>query len=125
MPRRMSVALTLDAVRRREKTETRRRAESWRDLKAGDRLTLIEKGMGLPKGARQVVVTDVEVVEVVTEPLARITDADVVAEGFPSWTRTDFIRFWLGSHGYPETADPEDVDARVIRWRYLDDEPAT
>lgn len=51
MPRRMSCSMTVDAVRDRSKTVTRRHVDTWRDLKPGDRLVLIEKGMGLPKGA--------------------------------------------------------------------------
>lgn len=31
--------------------DARLRHDTWRDLKPGDRLVLIEKGMGLPKGA--------------------------------------------------------------------------
>lgn len=45
MSRRMSCAITVDAVRARTKTETRRHVGSWRTLTTGDRLTLIEKGM--------------------------------------------------------------------------------
>ena len=63
LPRRMSVSLTIDQVRNRTKTVTRRRVDTWRDLKAGDRLVLIEKGMGLAKGAKQVVVAEVEVID--------------------------------------------------------------
>lgn len=69
MSRRMSVSLTLDAVRDRSKTVTRRHVDTWKQLQAGDRLTLIEKGMGLPKGSKQVVVDEVEVVAVDVETL--------------------------------------------------------
>lgn len=61
MARRMSCSLTIDAVRERRKTVTRRQVDTWTTLKAGDCLTLIEKGMGLPKGAKQVVLAEVEV----------------------------------------------------------------
>ena len=51
----MSFMLTKRQFKERTKTVTRRHVDTWQTLKPGDRLTLIEKGMGLPKGARQVV----------------------------------------------------------------------
>ena len=64
MPRRMSCSITVDAVRARTKTVTRRHASTWATLKPGDRLTLIEKGMGLKRGEKQVVLAEVEVEDV-------------------------------------------------------------
>lgn len=138
MSRRMSVTLTLDAVRARTKTVTRRQVDSWCTLTAGDRLTLVEKGMGLPKGAQQVVVAEVEVVDVRVEPLSRGASwSEIRAEGL--WDRartvlTDptsgqspgewFCSFWLTSHGHRADADPRLVKVRRIEWRYLDEEPA-
>ena len=43
----MSVSMTTDAVYGRTKTVTRRHPDTWQDLAPGERLTLIEKGMGL------------------------------------------------------------------------------
>jgi hypothetical protein len=81
----MSVSMTLDAVRARTKTVTRRHVETWESLSVGERLTLIEKGMGLPKGAKQVVVAEVQVVDVRVETLRQVTAAEVRAEGL--WAR--------------------------------------
>src|SRR5690606_4165187 len=85
--RRMSCSMTVDAVRARTKTVTRRHVDTWKELKPGDRLTLIEKGMGLPKGAKQVVLAEVEIVDVRVEPIIRIVRGygpdEMVAEGFP------------------------------------------
>lgn len=120
--RRMSCALTIDAVRARTKTVTRRHVDTWRDLKPGDRLTLIEKGMGLPKGAKQVVLAEVEIVDVRVEPVNRIAReaAGTTDEGLPTMTSAAFCSFWLDSHGYrwPSTAETE---CRRIEWRYLDE----
>lgn len=124
---RMSCSMTVDAVRARTKTVTRRHVDTWRNLKPGDRLTLIEKGMGLPKGARQVVLAEVEVVDVRVEPIG-LADADEAAlEGFAGWTGIEFVEFWLKGHGYPTTvpvrgtiARPNlTVPCRRIEWRYL------
>ena len=97
MSRRMSVSMTLDAVRDRTKTVTRRHVDSWQHLAAGDRLTLIEKGMGLPKGAKQVVVCEVEIVDVRIETLGEVTTAEVIAEGLEGPAR----EAWLGGGSKP------------------------
>lgn len=127
MSRRMSCSMTLDAVRERRKTVTRRHVDTWRDLKPGDRLTLIEKGMGLPKGARQVVLDVVTVVDVTVEPLHLMTDteygwAEVEREGFPDMEPHEFALFWLDSHGVnPRTQDEfMAVVVRRIEWSYVD-----
>lgn len=124
MPRRMSVSMTLDAVRARTKIVTRRRVDTWRDLQPGDRLTLIEKGMGRPRGAKQVVVCEVEVVDVRVEPLYAITEDEVIAEGFPNMTPGEFCDFWMSGHGYNPRTQTEAmaIECRRIEWRYLDDE---
>ncbi|MCB0969122.1 MAG: hypothetical protein KDB37_20010 [Ilumatobacter sp.] len=119
--------MTIDAVRDQTKTVTRRKVGSWESLKPGDRLTLIEKGMGLPKGAKQVVICEVEVVDVRVEPLSRITEAECAAEGFPQYTPFEFAAFWMAGHGYALPADERAVNrvlCRRIEWRYLDGEPS-
>lgn len=120
--------MTVDAVRDRTKTVTRRHVDTWRDLKPGDRLILIEKGMGLPKGARQVVLTEVEIVDVRVEPITSILAerADgTTREGLPDMTGWQFIRFWLDGHGHRAVRHLEmarNVMCRRIEWRYLDKE---
>jgi hypothetical protein len=117
----MSCSLTVDPVRNRTKTVTRRHADTWQTLRAGDRLTLVEKGMGLPKGARQVVLAEVEVVDVRVEPLDRLVEQgqpdedEVVAEGFPGMTPAEFVDFWLRTHHVTDAS----TLVRRIEWRYL------
>lgn len=135
MARRMSVSLTLDAVRERRKTVTRRHVDTWRTLAPGDRLTLIEKGMGLPKGARQVVVAEVEVTDVRVEPISAVDFLEITREGFDptEWGRVEWATWWAGHHGYavpihPGTwipvnrSDLDEIECRRIEWRYLDGE---
>ncbi len=126
MPRRMSCSLTIDAVRERRKTVTRRKTDTWGTLKPGDRLTLIEKGMGLPLGSKQVVLAEVEIVDVRDERIGAVSANEVRREGFDplAMTPREFVRFWLRSHGYAEE-DPYGVTnhhirCRRIEWRYLD-----
>lgn len=127
MPRRMSCSMTVDAVRDRSKKVTRRHVNTWRDLKPGDRLILIEKGMGLPKGARQVVLTEVEIVDVRVEPITSILAErpdGTAREGLPNMTAWQFVRFWLDGHGYRHLRITQAwaVPCRRIEWRYLDEE---
>ncbi len=132
MPRRMSCSMTVEAVRNHTKTVTRRSSWTWVGLKPGDRLTLVEKAQGIPKGGKQVVLAQVEVVANDTVLLREMTQAECAAEGFPEMTPDEFIAFWLKSHGLffgslmalkPNGRGPfpvsHDVRVRRIQWRYL------
>jgi hypothetical protein len=119
MSRRMSCSMTVDAVKAQTKTVTRRHVDTWQTLKAGDRLTLIEKGMGLPKGAQQVVLAEVEVTSVLIEDIGYAAmEIEVVREGLPHLSPSEFIEFWLQAHGYKADAD-WGTKCRRICWRYL------
>lgn len=126
MPRRMSCSMTVPSVRDRSKTVTRRHVDTWRDLKPGDRVVLIEKGMGLPKGARQVVLAEVEIVDNRVEPILDVLDEpDATArEGLPMMSPGEFARFWLDTHGHRNVPLPDaaEIECRRIEWRYLDEE---
>lgn len=126
MSRRMSCSMTVPTVRARTKTVTRRHVDTWKDLKPGDRLTLIEKGMGLPKGARQVVLAEVEIVDVRVERIGDVLTENnaTTLEGLPEMSAAEFIRFWLHGHGYgtPPLWIGSDIPCRRIEWRYLDHE---
>jgi hypothetical protein len=135
MTRRMSCSLTIDAVRERRKTVTRRHVDTWRTLAAGDHLVLVEKAMGLPKGARQVVLADVEIVDVRVEPLTALwlepdePGSGVWAEGLgDEMSGNRFAYWWAESHGYRNCRSPEDLAPILVRriaWRYLDDQGDT
>jgi hypothetical protein len=82
--------------------------------------------MGLPKGAHQVVLAEVEVVDVRIEPIGFVhhcfgdftCNLEVCREGLPQMTPKMFIAFWLKTHGYGD-AYRVDVPCRRIEWRYL------
>lgn len=119
----MSCSMTIPAVRARTKTVTRRHVDTWKDLKPGDRLALIEKGMGLPKGAQQVKLAQVEIVDVRVETLGMVTFEKWATkrEGLPAMSAAEFIRFWCSGHGYPVLPFNEAmmIECRRIEWRYL------
>ena len=118
MTRRMSCSLTTEAVRNRQKTVTRRHVDTWTTLEPGDRLTLIEKGMGLPKGAKQVILAEVEVVAVDVEYILDVTLEEVAREGCSPMSPQEFILMWLKSHGH-RGADVAEVQCRRIEWKYI------
>ena len=119
------------AVRDQTKTVTRRHVDTWQTLKAGDQLTLIEKGMGLAKGEKQVILAEVEIVGVYVQHLINLTYEDVAREGFGpeshlggsrGWRVWGFADFWARSHGYSEPASRNawvEIPCRRIEWRYL------
>jgi hypothetical protein len=115
MPRLMSVSLTEGQVRDRSKTVTRRLG--WLVLKPGDRLTLCRKVMGRKRGEPLVRVAEVEVMSVHREPLDAITQDDVKAEGFRTWTPAEFVTFFCGTHKGCEPG----TEVTRVEWRYLDE----
>jgi hypothetical protein len=116
MPRLMSVSLTEAAVVERRKSVTRR--IGWQFLKAGERLTLCRKVMGRRQGEPIVRLAEVEVVSVRRERLSQTTHDDVIREGFPDLTPSEFVWFFCDHFG----TKPYDEVTR-IEWRYLDAPP--
>lgn len=114
--RRMSCSLTAQAVLDHTKTVTRRHADTWVALKPGDGLVLIEKGMGLRKGERQVVLAEVVIVSNELVRLLAMTDEECVLEGFPEMSWPQFVQFWCDSHHIDMGG--MDYMVRRIEWRY-------
>ena len=112
MARLMSVALTEGAVRRRQKTVTRRMG--WRFLKPGDELQLCRKVMGRKPDEPLVRIALVRVVSVRREQLSAISKVDVMREGFVEWTPEQFVRFFCSNM----KCEPSDEVTR-IEWEYL------
>lgn len=134
MSRRMSCGMTIEAVRERRKTVTRRHVDTWRTLAPGEPLTLVEKAQGLRKGERQIVLAEVEVVSVRVQPLdllfvpwddapSRYGIADMAREGLPDMSPAEFVVWWAHGHGHGRlsVAEARRVEARRIEWRYLDE----
>lgn len=122
MTYRMAVSMTIAQVRDGSKTVTRRAPDSWVKLMVGDRVTLIEKGMGLKKGEKQVPIRDVEITSLRNEPLGKVGWGDELArEGFPEMSADEFMAMWCKSHkqaAVPASARPK-VRCLRIEWKYL------
>lgn len=111
--RRMSFALTIDAVLERRKFVTRRLG--WAFAKVGDRYLAVDKLR--TKNARKLGV--IEVVSVRVEPLWAICreDGDPCAlEGFPGMTPNEFCDMFMKSMRVPST-----VGVNRIEFRYVEE----
>jgi hypothetical protein len=106
--RNISFALTTKQFYLRQKTVTRRLG--WLGLRAGDLLCGVLKGMGLGKGVSPTPLAVIRVTGVRREFLREVTQADVVAEGFPHLTPRDFVRLFCDSH---ESCKPSSVVTRI------------
>jgi hypothetical protein len=116
--RNISFALTTEQFIAGTKDVTRRMG--WANLKAGDLLCGVKKGMGLRPGEQIERLGVIEVVSATKEPLRRMTDdldygfAECIREGFPpphrcSWP-SEFVTFFCGSH---IGCTPENVVTRI------------
>lgn len=133
--RNMSCMLTTPQVRDgftwngRHMHKTHSRRNGWDFLEPGDRVMLVEKGMGLRKGEHVVRLGPVEILTKDKEPLMDIVRypvresgiPEVVLEGFPQWVGQEdkFVKMYCDHNGN----DPEDSINR-LGWKYLINEPA-
>jgi hypothetical protein len=119
----MAFSHTAPQILDRSKTVTRR--TGWRRLRAGDLLQAVEKSRGLKKGERVRQLAVLRVVNVRVEPLSRlVTDAryaedELPREGFPCWSRDEFVAMFLRVNRLTSTA----VKVTRVEFEYV--EPVT
>jgi len=112
--RHMSFSLTMLQVRTRQKTVTRR--FSWWNLQPGDFLLAIEKGQGLKRGERVMMICPIRIVAVRRERLDEIVRPgsygvrEMILEGFPGLDPQDFLFRFVGRAPYP---DPDAIVNRI------------
>lgn len=97
MPRNMSFAMTTPQMKDRTKTVTRR--FGWWNLKPGDILCAVEKGMGLKKGEKINRLGYIRVISTRAEKLCDITQADCIKEGFPDYSPGMFMDMLQDHYG--------------------------
>jgi hypothetical protein len=118
--RNISFQFTKAQILARTKTVTRRMG--WDNLKDGERLQGVEKGMGLKKGEKIKNLVVIEVVSTRRERLDSLTrrpeygKKEVKAEGFPDMTPAKFVEFFCASH---KGCKPKSKVNR-IEFRYID-----
>ena len=111
--RNMSFSMTTQQMRDGTKTVTRRLG--WKNLKTGDLVRAVVKGMGLKKGQKVDPIVVIEIVDVRREPLDDLEGSaqgkysrnsfaansgykDVVAEGFPEMDCPEFIDMFCAAN---------------------------
>ena len=119
----MAFSHTASQILDRSKTVTRR--TGWRYLRPGDLIQAVEKTRGLKKGERVRELAVLRVVGVRVEPLSRLaTDAryaedELPREGFPCWSRDEFVDMFLRVNRLKSTA----VQVTRVEFDYV--EPVT
>jgi hypothetical protein len=114
----MSFSMTTEAVRRREKTVTRRLG--WWNLQPGTILQAVEKAQGLKKGEHVKPICLIRVVSVMAEPLWHVHlhgPDETHREGFGSLLPVDFLTMFLRAN--PAIDDQDFVNR--IEFEYLDE----
>jgi hypothetical protein len=118
--RRMSFSHTAPQVRERLKTVTRR--VGWRFLKPNDLILAVEKARGLKKGEPVRALAVLRILDVRVEPLSRLVrdasyaEDELPREGFPCWSRDDFITQFLRTHRHTTI----DTDVTRIEFEYVE-----
>lgn len=91
MPRNMSFQLTIEQVKNRTKTVTRRLG--WTFLRPSDELNAVNRTMGFKQGERPIQLARIRVKDVRRERLNAITQEEVWREGF-DFTPSEFVEFF-------------------------------
>ena len=97
MPKNMSFAMTIDQVKNKTKTVTRR--QGWKKLKVGEILQPVERTMGLKKGESVKKIGGlIRVTKIDRQKLTLIDDADVAREGFPGMRPYAFVKMYCRAY---------------------------
>ena len=93
MPWNMSFFITQEQIRNKTKTVTRRLG--WNFLRPGDIVNACEKCQGLGKGGKIIKICQIKIINTWKEELCEITQTDVIKEGFPFMTITEFVEMFI------------------------------
>jgi hypothetical protein len=113
----MSFALTINQIRKRTKTVTRRLG--WSELRPGILFRAVEKVQGLKRGEKVKRLALLRCVESSCEELRVITPADVAREGFPGLSAAAFVQMFC----LHMRCKPDQLVNR-IRFEYVDESEA-
>jgi hypothetical protein len=116
----MSFSQTSSQVRERMKTVTRR--PGWRFLKPNDLILAVESAQRLEKGEPVRALAVLRILDVRIEPLSRLVEDasyaedELPREGFPCWSRDDFITKFMRAHRLTTV----ETDVTRIEFEYVD-----
>ena len=90
--RHMSFTRTPQQMRDGTKTVTRRHPDAWATLKPGDSVQPVLRTQGLKKGERhEFLCPPIEIVSNALEDVGAITAIEVIREGFPGMSVSEFV----------------------------------
>jgi hypothetical protein len=116
----MSFSQTSSQVRERMKTVTRR--PGWRFLKPNDLILAVESAQRLEKGEPVRALAVLRILDIRIEPLSRLVEDasyaedELPREGFPCWSRDDFITKFMRAHRLTTV----ETDVTRIEFEYVD-----
>ena len=110
--RNISFSLTTRQFLDGAKTVTRRLG--WKNLKPGDRLMAVKKGMGLKPGEKIERLGEIEVVHVSRLLLGEIMAEDCAAEGFPELPPAQFVAMFCRHMGCTPTTEITRIEFRRV-----------
>ena len=97
MPKNISFAMTIDQVKNKTKTVTRR--QGWKKLRVGEVLQPVEKTMGIKKGESVKKIGGlIRVTRIDRQKLTLIDQADVAREGFPDMKPYAFVKMYCRAY---------------------------
>lgn len=119
--RNMSFALTTQQFRDRTKDVTRR--VGWKNLKPGDLVQAVEKGMGLKKGEHPVKLGIIRIVSVRREMLCTMWQYDsdkqsrseCSREGFPELDWSQFVEMFCRHNGTTPATTVTRIEFEYVR----------
>lgn len=115
MPRNMSFKLTVEQIKNKTKTVTRR--QGWYFLKPGDVVQPVEKSQGLKKGEKVKKIGGlIRIVSTRPEIICAIEAEDCIKEGFPDYRPRQFISMYCAANN----VNPLD-DCNRIEFEYVED----
>lgn len=89
----MSFFITQEQIRARTKDVTRR--IGWNFLRPGEIVNACVKCQGLGKGGKIERICQIRILDIMEEELCDITQEDVVREGFPNMTPSEFVEMFV------------------------------
>jgi len=93
MARNISFSLTIQQIKNHTKTVTRRLG--WGFLEVGDILNACEKCQGLKKDEKINKLCQIRIINIRKERLYKITQEEIVKEGFNNMTNREFIEMFM------------------------------
>ncbi len=111
----MSFAMTVEQMRARRKTVTRRHTA--KHVAEGDLILAVEKARGV-RVADRVSIAVIRVLSVRRETLGMITPAECILEGFPELSPREFVQLYLKGNGISPRVPLTEIETTRIEFKF-------